>query len=209
MRTTNCPSCGAAITFQAAVSVLAVCDYCRSTVVRHDLDVRNLGRMAELQADGSVLQRGAEGVYRGVHFAVIGRVQLRYPEGLWNEWHLLFDDQRTGWLGEAQGHYAVSFVTAVAEPVPPFESLRPGQEVTLDGRPYQVADRQRAVCVAGEGELPFQVGPGYEAPVADLTGPAPACATLDYSETPPLVFIGEYIEFDALRLTGLRAIDGW
>lgn len=209
MLTTNCPSCGAKIVFQSAVSILAICDFCKSTLVRHDLNLEDLGKMAELLADGSPLQIGAQGKYRAVHFAIVGRIQLRFEQGLWNEWHLLFDDMRNGWLGEAQGHYAVSFLTQVREKIPPFEALRIGQSLRLGGKIFEVRNLQKAVCIGGEGELPFPVGAGYEAPVADLLGDGEACATLDYSEEPPLVFGGEYVEFDALQLSGLRALYGW
>jgi len=90
----HCPSCGAPVVFQSAASVLAVCEYCGSTLVRHDLDLENVGKMAQLQADGSPLQLRAEGRYRGDSFTVVGRIQLRFEKGLWNEWHLLFNDQR-------------------------------------------------------------------------------------------------------------------
>ena len=79
----------------------------------------------------------------------------------------------------------------------------------LDRRPFELVDIQNARCIAGEGELPFRVGAGYEAPVADLQGSGRTFATIDYSETPPLVFVGQYAEFDDLALTGLRELDGW
>ena len=205
----NCPSCGAPVVFQSAVSVLAVCPYCTSTLVRHDLDLENIGKMAQLQADGSPLQLRTEGRYRGTSFTIVGRIQLRFEKGLWNEWHLLFDDQRSGWLGEASGVYAISFLARVPEKIPKFEELRAGQTVVVNQKPYEVTDVEKAFCIGGEGELPFQIGPGYSAPVADLAGPGNQFATLDYSEDPALIFIGEYVEFDALHLSGLREIDGW
>lgn len=208
-RAFTCPSCGAPNTFQSSASVLGVCSYCRATILRRDIDLENLGRMAELQQDGSPLQLKAEGSYRSVHFSVVGRIQIRYEQGLWNEWYLLLDDNRAGWLGEAQGTYAVSFLTTVTEPIPAFDALRPGLRLTLAGRPFQVTDVERATCVAGEGELPVVVGGGYPAPVADLAGSGAAFATIDYSEERPLVFIGEYVEFDDLHLSGLRHFDGW
>jgi hypothetical protein len=209
MKSTVCPSCGAPVRFQSAASILAVCEYCQSTLVRHDLNLEDVGKMAQLQTDGSPLQLRVEGKYRGVHFGVVGRIQLRFEHGLWNEWHLLFDDMRSGWLGEAQGTYAVSFVKTIGEPVPDFSGLQAGQHHKLDGRSFEVRDIQKALCIGGEGELPFRVGAGYEAPVADLQGDDSSFATLDYSEEPPLVFLGEYVEFDALQLSGLREFDGW
>jgi hypothetical protein len=211
MRRYNCPSCGAPVIFQSAASILAVCAYCRSTLLRQDVDVDRIGTMAELKADGSVLQLHAEGRYRHVHFGIVGRIQLRYADGFWNEWHLLFDDMKTGWLSEAQGHYAVFFEAGApaAGSLPGFDRWRLGQEVELDRRVYEVTEILRAVCVGGEGELPFVVGPGYEAPVVDLMGADTACATIDYSEDPPRVFLGAYVELDTLHLSGLKALEGW
>ena len=206
---TSCPSCGAKVVFRSSASILAVCEYCKSTLVRHDVNLEDVGKMADLKADGSPMQLGAQGRYQGIHFAAVGRIQYRFDRGLWNEWYLTFDDQRAGWLGEARGSYAVSFVSQVAEPIPAFDSLQAGQRLTLGRRGFEVVDLERARCIAGEGELPFRVAAGYDAPVADLQGPGRAFATIDYSEDHPLVFVGEYVEFDPLGLSGLRELDGW
>jgi hypothetical protein len=200
------------VEFKSPLSILAVCEYCRSTLIRHDQNLDDIGKMAELKVDGSPLQLGAAGVYGGTHFAVIGRIQLKYERGLWNEWHLLFDDARSGWLGEAQGIYVVTFLTSVSTNLPRFESLKTGLRIQLkDARVYEVVTIDRAQCIAGEGELPFKVESGYEAPVADLQSEDLSAATLDYSEDPqkPLVFVGKYVEFDDLKLQGLRQFDGW
>jgi len=45
--------------------------------------------------------------------------------------------------------------------------------------------------------------------VADMIGEGNSFATLDFSEDSPLVFLGEYVEFEQLSLTGLREFDGW
>ncbi|MBS1191069.1 MAG: hypothetical protein H6R10_2861 [Rhodocyclaceae bacterium] len=199
----SCPSCGAAVVFKSAASIFAVCEYCQSTLVRHDQALEDIGKMAALAEDRSPLQLGAEGQWEGVHFALIGRIQLKYSQGLWNEWHLLFDDMRTGWLSEAGGEYVVSFLHPVQEPLPAFAGLEAGQRLTIAGRPWTVTDIEDAECVAGQGELPFKVGPGYKAPVVDLRG-GEHFATLDYSEEPPLLFVGAPVDFKSLKMTGLR-----
>jgi ribosomal protein S27AE len=204
MKTANCPSCGAAITFQSAVSILTICDYCKSTLIRHDLALENIGKMAELLPDSSPIQLGTQGVYRKSQFTVVGRIQLQYGQGIWNEWYLLFANQRGGWLGETLGNYALTFLIDPTEPLPPFSALRAGQSLSLKGRSFQISNIENARCVAGEGELPIRVGAGYEAPVVDLQATGNVFATLDYSENPPLVFVGEQIRFDDLQLTGLR-----
>ncbi len=198
-----CPSCGAPVVFKAASSVFAVCEYCQSTLVRHDQALEDIGKMAALAEDRSALQIGTEGVWQGLHFAIIGRIQLRYSEGLWNEWHLMFDDMRTGWLSEANGEYVVSFLHQVREPLPPFDSLQPGGRLTLASRAWTVTDIEDAECVAGQGELPFKVGAGYKAPVVDMRC-GDNFATLDYSETPPLLFVGGPVPVKSLKLSNLR-----
>src|SRR5262245_1069204 len=104
--------------------MLAVCEFCRSTLLRKGADLENLGKMADLAEDASLVRLGTEGRYQGVHFAVIGRIQLRYGQGIWNEWHLLYDSQRTGWFGEGYGRAFVTQLKAVKEPIPAFDSLK-------------------------------------------------------------------------------------
>lgn len=192
--------------FRSAASILAVCGYCQSTLLRRDIELENIGKMAALAEDASPIQLGTEGKYKDVHFAVIGRIQLRYEQGIWNEWFLLFDNQRTGWLGEGSGEYYVTFLAPVPEAVPAFQELSPGKQLTLQKTVFTVSDLETARCVAGEGELPFQVGAGYDVQTADLRV-GTTFASIDYSETPPLVFLGEPVRLPDLSLANLRQAD--
>ncbi|MDR1888974.1 MAG: DUF4178 domain-containing protein [Zoogloeaceae bacterium] len=210
-RTTVCPSCGASVTFRAAASILAVCEYCRTTLINLEEGVENLGKMAALVEDNSPLCLGAQGRYRKAHFTVVGRIQLNHEQGFWNEWFLLFDNLRTGWLSEAGGEYMFSFLADSSvhsgRAFPSFAGLKPGDMFTFDKSEWTVSNLERAKCVAGEGELPFKVGGGYPAPVADLRADT-RMATLDYSEgedKPPLLFIGEVVDFSSLKWRNLRA----
>ncbi len=203
----NCPSCGAPVVFKSSASFHGVCEFCRSTLVRHGGDLENLGRMADLLEDASPIRLGTEGRYRGVHFAVVGRIQLKYAAGVWNEWHLLFDDMRGGWLSDAGGEYAVSFLTPPGVTLPPFATLVPNDELKLAGRDFIVTNLEEAMCISGEGELPFAFGAGYPAQLVDLrtTDQADAgFASIDYSETPPLVFVGEALPFAGFHFANLR-----
>jgi Domain of unknown function (DUF4178) len=209
VRPLGCPSCGAPVRFASAQSVLAVCPYCRATLIRRDVDVEQIGTMAALLEDATPLQLGAEGVWRGTHFAVVGRLQVRWADGTWNEWYCVFDDGRVGWLGDAAGEYTVSFDTAVSEPLPARTSLRPGVRVTLGGVAYEVTDVREAAVVAGEGELPFRVAAGWTLTSADLRTDTARFATLDYGDEVPRLYAGEVVEFADLGLRGLREFDGW
>ncbi|UCV28093.1 DUF4178 domain-containing protein [Ferribacterium limneticum] len=199
----SCPSCGAPVVFKSASSVFAVCEYCQSTLVRHDQNLEDIGKMAALVEDRSPLQLGSEGSYKGVHFALIGRIQIKYSQGIWNEWHLLFDDMRTGWLSEAGGEYVLTFAQYVPEALPQFDALKIGQRFVLASQTWTVSNIENAECVAGQGELPFKVGGGYPVAAVDLRNGA-NFATLDYSETPPLLFVGQAVDFKSLKMANLR-----
>ena len=41
-------------------------------------------------------------------FTLIGRLQVHYDVGTWNEWYVLFDDGQTGWLSEVGDLYAMT-----------------------------------------------------------------------------------------------------
>lgn len=203
MKTGNCPTCGAQVTFRTVASIMAVCEYCRSTLIRRGADLENIGKMAELLEDASIVQLGTEGRYKGMHFAVIGRIQLQYEQGVWNEWHLLFDNGRSGWLSDASGDYTVTFLAKVTEPLPALADLTPGMTVTLSGEPFTVTDIEHGKCIAGAGELLFKVGAGFEAPSADLRS-ARNFASIDYSEETPLLFLGASADIAELHFTNLR-----
>lgn len=203
----KCPACGAMVPFRTSINLMAVCPFCRSLVRRKDLDLEKLGVSAQLQPDGTPLRVGSRGTYRGAGFELVGRMQLRTPHGFWNEWCAMFDDGRQGWLGEAQGAYMVSFKADYN--VPAFRDLKLMAKIEVKGRAYQVLELIEAEYLAAEGELPFKPPLGEKAVSADLIGEEGTFGTIDYSDDPPSVFIGEYQDFDALGFTGLKAIEGW
>lgn len=210
----GCPSCGAPVEFKNARSVAAVCAYCDTTVARTDRGdaLKDLGKISHVVDDASPIVVGAAGKCFGVEFQVLGRLQVQHPSGFWNEWFLQWADRRTGWLGEALGQYMVTFPAEGEKDlgkVPPWDQVAPGQRWSLGGKPYTVTDKNIARATGTEGETPFAVGDGYELPYADLRRPDAGFATLDYSEDPPLVFIGRGVSWKDLNLRGHRRFHGW
>jgi ribosomal protein L37AE/L43A len=201
--TANCPSCGAPVRFRGAQSIVAVCEFCLSTLVRQGTALEDIGKMAAVIEDASPVQLGTEGRYKGVHFAAIGRIQYRYAAGAWNEWYCLFDDQRGGWLSDAMGNYVMTFLVRSGG-LPPLEKVQVGRQAKLDGRAYDIVNIERGHVIAGQGELPFKVGAGWEGVFVDLRGEDDRFATLDYSDDPPLLFAGEQAPFEAFAFQNLR-----
>ena len=202
-RTANCPSCGAPLRFRGATSIVAVCAFCKATLVREGANIENIGKQAELLEDQSPIRIGADGKHKGVGFTIVGRIQYRYGAGVWNEWHVLMGDSKSAWLSDASREYMITYLMPPAN-VPKFEELKPGQRITLGKETFTAMDMEDAEVVAGEGELPFRFMSGWKAPVADLRGEGNAFATIDYSESPPHIYVGEKLPFDAFHFSGLR-----
>ena len=105
----NCPNCGAKIVFGWSSSVQTVCQYCKSILVRTDVDLKKVGQVADLPPDSSPIQLLTEGVYRNKAFVAVGRILYEYDQGSWNEWHITMNDGKSAWLSDAQNEYAISF----------------------------------------------------------------------------------------------------
>jgi hypothetical protein len=209
-RTASCPSCGAPIVFIWSGAVQTTCAYCQSVLVRHDVDLARVGVAGDVPPDASPVQRGTVGTWRGRAFTVVGRIVYEYERGGWNEWYLHFDDGRGGWLSDAQLEWAVTEL-APRPPgnLPAPHALVAGAHVSYEGETFTVTTITRARYVGVEGELPFEYWDKREVIFADLRTPGARFATIDYSEAPPLFFVGEFVDFDALAMQGLRAFEGW
>ena len=236
MKKYSCPSCGAALVFQSSLSVYAVCAYCSATVVRHDVNLEAIGTMAALPDDMSPFQVGTEAYYRGNHFTLIGRMKVGWKNGVWNEWFMMTDDGRKGWLAEAQGFYAVCFEVENAM-APEMEQLvrqrvlefmklgtktkssqssmgslhhqQLGAYITLNRQKLRVVDIKHAMCIGSEGELPFAAPWGRKSISIDLLGPDGEFGCVEVIDQEIRVFVGHYVDWADLRCERLREIEGW
>lgn len=204
--TANCPNCGAKITFRWSGSVQTVCDFCKSILIRTDLDLQKVGQVADLPPNASPIQIATEGVFGKRAFSVIGRIIYEYDQGSWNEWHFVTNDGVSGWLSDAQLNYAVTF-PASGQKLP--RECKIGQQYTWDKQTYVVSTITKAHYCGVEGELPFQYWDKSDVVFIDLMSHSEKFATIDYSEDPPLLFLGESVDFDELKLKNLRSFEGW
>ncbi|XZG70105.1 DUF4178 domain-containing protein [Chitinibacteraceae bacterium HSL-7] len=201
-----CPSCGAEVPFRSAISAMAVCEYCHSTVLRDADAARELGKIGRVLEDYSPIQIGTSGVFGKRAFTVVGRIQLRYDAGLWNEWFITFEDGSGGWLGDASGQYMITLDVGPVPAAPAFETIRPELRIEHAGRAFVVTDVRSACCVGGQGELPFVVGDGYEARVADARL-GNRFMTFDYSDGAARAYAGTAVKLAELDCQLLRSND--
>ena len=217
-----CPNCGAPVEFRSPASAFAVCSFCRSTIVREGAALRKIGESAELFDDHSPLQLGASGRFQGAPFTLVGRLQYRYADGTWNEWHALFDagdgPPKSGWLSEDNGRYVFAFdlpavgapaagpsaIAASADALPAADALTPGARVGVRGEAWSVASLTTATLLAAQGELPIRPALGRAFVVADLRNPRGEVGTLDYSEpAAPRWSVGRSVALSELAMSGL------
>src|SRR5580693_3120132 len=196
--TANCPSCGAPVQFRWSSAVQTVCPFCHSILVRDDLDLKNVGKVADLPPDPSPISLWTEGTYRGKPFQVLGRIIYAWENGGWNEWHIVFSDGTSGWLSDAQLQYAVSFlVPGVA--LPRENEISCGGQLTFSDIDFEVSTKTIATYKGVEGELPFPFYGKSNMLFADLRTASDDFATLDYSDqSAPMQFVGKTVPFEAL-----------
>ncbi|MFZ0061134.1 MAG: DUF4178 domain-containing protein, partial [Pyrinomonadaceae bacterium] len=190
-------------------SIVVICNYCHSAIARTDRDLRDLGKVAEIVETGSPLDIGIHGKWQDIPFELTGRAQLGHEMGgQWDEWYATFSNGWLGWLAEAQGRFYLTFQRPIPENVqlPSFDQLQLGQ--TVPGLPWptplMVAETGRAKALGAKGEIPYLLTPGETYYYADLSGPNASFGTLDYNETPPLVFLGQEISLAQLGITSTR-----
>jgi hypothetical protein len=207
-RTASCPNCGAPITYKWSSSVQTVCEHCRSIVVRTDVDLKNVGVVADLPPDASPIQLNTEGRYRDKPFVVAGRIAYQWEQGAWNEWHIVLEGGADGWLSDAQNEFAVSFRVDAAK-LPTVYEAPLGHRLTWKGKTFTVTSRTLAHYSGVEGELPFEYWDKTDVTFIDLRSERMDFATLDYSDETPVLYVGESVDFDALQLRNVRRFEGW
>jgi hypothetical protein len=204
MQSVSCPSCGAPVDFRSHASVLAVCGFCQTTVLKDADAIKDLGKMSSVLEDFSPLQLGTAGVAGGRHFTVIGRIQLRYSAGMWNEWYLLFDDGETAWLGDSSGLYTLTSERKAEGALPAFDEIQPGKPYSIGTERVTASEVRTAECIGGQGELPFKISRGWQARVADFRAGA-TLLTLDSSDgEQPTVYTGLAVTLEGMKCQLLR-----
>lgn len=215
---TDCPSCGAPVEAYSATAVTLVCGHCHSMLVarsgkgRSGYFVANSGRDSALLEDFSPLQIGTRGVFDDRKFTLIGRLQVHYDVGAWNEWYVLFDDGQTGWLSEVGDLYAMTCLLAQKRRRGPknFKSVKAGSSSLIFNGQTFIASDVRTIHYRNtdaQGELPFNLsGNQATGEVCDWRR-GNLFLTLDYSTFPMDSYFGRIVSLDSLKLENKRSDD--
>jgi LSD1 subclass zinc finger protein len=189
MKVGECPSCRAPVEFRPGAGQIKVCEFCQTVVFRGELNLESRGKVAELTDTESPLRLNLSGRYSGTPFTVSGRIQKSNSTGLWDEWCLSFEDERTGWLAESEGEWKLLFPLSHVAP-PRVESLHVLQPFSLRDKTFIVEEVGAAHTVSAQGQLPsFHAEHTY----VDATGPSGAFCTLDQADGVCEAYIGTFV----------------
>ena len=202
----NCPGCGAPIVFRLGSSLVTVCEFCHSVVARGDRSVDDLGKIAflaetdsplEVGHEGTIsrerlrsLRRGAAGPRSGRHVGRMVSGLRRRPLGLAGRGprpvlsHLCRAGQRQREASRFRG------IAVVAT------DSRSGRKIRRCWSPRKASGRP----IGARGEIPYRLVPGELYEYADLSGPGGRFGTLDYSDDPPSLYLGQEVTLDELNL---------
>lgn len=210
MLSAACPSCGAPVRFAHAVAVATVCPACRSTVIRDDADHLALaGKVSAFPRDLSPIVLGSFGKVGGRSFLIAGVIRKGRHRARWNEWFLVFDDGKSGWLGDGNGSFQLYDAFDEVHPTAATD-LRAGTTARIGGTVWQVIESDTARILAADGELPFPVEDEAPAVYADLRrGDGRTAATYDTGFDPPRLYTGRIVTLTELGLDRIRPFTGW
>ncbi len=198
--------------------------------MRQGETLARIGKMAELFDDHSPLQLQASGVWNKLAFTLVGRLQYKYGEGTWTEWHAVLGDGSSAFLSEDNGAYVFATALETQRELPEADFFRVGRSTAINGKTYTITANNQVALMAAQGELPRLPVPGTFFAMVELRGQgeadlglgdgasiigrdiAPPAArrlggeviSIDYSIRPPHVCIGQAVLLDELKLTGLR-----
>lgn len=210
---TTCPACGAELRFQSSASIMATCSFCQSLILRTDMNLHTIGKSSDVAEDMSVIQLGSQGKYANSNFMVVGRIQMKWSGGFWNEWFITFDDGRQGWLADAQGSLMISFADPRFKKFPQPDHIELNQAFKMsDLKTYYVKDIKQATVHSILGELPFSQQIDQEKQTFDLSCIEGNFATLDYDLAKtkmPVCYLGSWQTVQSLQLSSLRQFEGW
>lgn len=228
----NCHGCGAPVEFKTTASLVAVCPYCSTVVGKSQEDIESYSKKSSVVSDFSKIQIGTVGRFKTMSFTVIGRLQMKYYYGFWNEWFIVFENGLTGWLSDVSNEYLITvesneenkellntfweyqyedldFKNSNSTSIPPtFGQLRVDKNYRIANKNFLCYDISVGEIVGAQGEFKFNLKDGVQFKAADLKSEK-SFVTLDYSDNSesPIVYIGESLNESELFFSNTRSIE--
>ncbi len=195
-----CPQCGGDVPIYNRFTHQAVCEYCHSVVVYGEDAVKVRGKMSVLPASALKIPLYGQGSIQGKNFMVLGRIRYKWERGIWDEYFLGFDDGSLMWLTEDDAEIYLENVGKFPKNTIDWEAISPGKSVELVGKNWIITEKNTAVCVGGEGQLPFELVEGEALKFFECENDDGEVGTYEIDEDGEKFFYGKRINYNELNL---------
>ena len=190
----NCPSCGSEVPHQLRYAKLVTCPSCQVALFLEDDAVKHAGERSALAQDPSIFQLGQPFSHNAITYVPHGRVRFDSGTGYWDEWWVESDQGEASWVSVDEGDIAIQQPLSLNSVAPAYDSLHVGGTLSVGEQSLKVTERNEAVCLGFEGELPEVISAGESHRYVHLSGPRGLLLTIEYSDDETAVFKGIWID---------------
>ena len=194
MSVLNCPSCGSEVPHHLRYAILVTCPSCQAALFLEDGAVNNAGERSALAQGPSIFQLGQPFKHNAITYVPHGRVRFDYGNGYWDEWWVESDQGEASWVSVDEGDIALQRPLTLNSAAPAYDALHVGGTLTVGKQALTVTERNEAVCIGFEGELPEVISAGEPHRYVHLSGPRGLLLTIEYSDDEAAVFEGHWID---------------
>lgn len=207
----SCQQCNGEIHIKSKNSISYVCPSCFSGYKLETGGMTKVHTTPSVPEDMTPLKIGTTGKYDSRNFEIIGRIRYQYDEGYLNQWNVLFDDGKSGYLGEAYGGFSVyekmnyKFELNKISHVSIFKIIDFPEK-----KKFSVTAISNNTGYSCEGEL-------YDSSIVpigfvsiELSGAKMEMAMINvYAKQSYEVFLGKFFDFEELKFKNSRELNEW
>ena len=195
----SCPSCHAPLNIKHRFVKMVTCDFCGQVSLLKDSGLDPTGQTAKLAMLPSPLYVDATGELQGKRFRIMGRLRYQYDAGLWDEWFLVLENDKPGWLVEDEGEYRFYVKQTLTSSVLDFDDVRVGSTLSIAGHKVFITEKGRARIAGGEGQLAFAIIPGERVNYVDGNS-GDKLVSLEYTEDEIELSFGRAVAREDLKI---------
>jgi hypothetical protein len=153
----KCHNCGSTVDVDSRFAHSAVCKYCKTMFLLEGDKVESFGTV-EIFKTLSFLEVGMDILIENSPAKVKGRIRLEDDEDTWDEWFVLKDNIPI-WIEDSYSEFTIYEADIVQAEIPPYEDVRVGTNVTVNGLSLYVTEVGDAEVKGVEGEFTGKVKP--------------------------------------------------
>jgi hypothetical protein len=218
----KCDKCQKELEFKSENSNVCICS-CKNKVTKDKNFFEE--KTINLLSDYSKIKLGTKGRYNNCNFTVIGRLQIKYTNGFWNRWNILFENGKTAWLSEFFNQYIITFkyLNDEYEYIKDklklntsfkeinnfyyFNKIEVDNVYLINNINYVATDVIESKIVGAEGELNFNLNKNKIKIIKFKKENIVISADYSENDNNPVFYFGEHVREEDLCLSNYKSIE--